>query len=247
MVTFVKSGRIRSSMSRKDNVHPQQPHKPIIATLILPSRAADSAGSGGVAGISCDAISSVTMRRIRLMRSECPFTDGFDFVLAPADRHVVADPLFDDGADGADLDGIADLLVRHRVGAFGIDFDPGLGAAVADAEDLLAGGFVADEFHAALAEDAAIPLQPDFFRGVVPLSMREPVREAGDQHVHLVADRLQRAAAALLATRAVVVAFGEQQFHQRLSDIGGFRFVDLDFACRPRPEPCTPRPRRRSP
>ena len=56
MVTFVKSDRIRSSMSRKDNVHPQQPHKPIIATLILPSRAADSAGSGGVAGhfVRCD-------------------------------------------------------------------------------------------------------------------------------------------------------------------------------------------------
>ena len=46
---------IRSSMSRKDNVHPQQPHNPIIATLILPSRAADSAGSVGVVGISCDA------------------------------------------------------------------------------------------------------------------------------------------------------------------------------------------------
>ena len=27
MVTFVKSEMIRSSMSRKDNVHPQQPHK----------------------------------------------------------------------------------------------------------------------------------------------------------------------------------------------------------------------------
>jgi hypothetical protein len=100
---------------------------------------------------------------------------------------------------------------------------------VADAEDLLAGGFVADEFHAALAEDAAIPLQPDFFRDLVPLSMREPVWEAGDQHVHLVADRLQRAAAALFATRAIVVAFGEQQFHQRLSKIRRFGFVDLDF------------------
>ncbi len=104
--------------------------------------------------------------------------DGLDFVLAPADRDVESDPFLEDGADGADLDGIADLLDRHRVGTFGVDFDPGLGAAVADAEDLLAGGFVADEFHASLAEDAAIPLQPYFFGNVVPLSMREAVREA---------------------------------------------------------------------
>ena len=33
---------IRSSMSRKDSVHPQQPHNPIIATLILPPPAADT-------------------------------------------------------------------------------------------------------------------------------------------------------------------------------------------------------------
>ena len=55
--------------------------------------------------------------------AERPVADRLDFVLALADRNVEADPFLDDGANGADLNGIADLLDRHGVGTFGIDLD----------------------------------------------------------------------------------------------------------------------------
>ena len=95
-------------------------------------------------------------------------------------------------------------------------------------KDLLARFPVPDELHAPLAEDAPIPFQPDGV-GRMVLDPREVlIREPRGQHVDLVRDRLKGASAALLATGAVVIAFGEKRFDQCLTHVGGLGLVDLD-------------------
>ena len=65
IVILSSSASSRSSTSRKDNVHPQQPHRLIMDILILSARLAANSGSRGVAGSSCDAIDFVTDVLIR--------------------------------------------------------------------------------------------------------------------------------------------------------------------------------------
>ena len=80
---------------------------------------------------------------------------------------VIADPLFDDGADRTNVHRFPYLLRRHRIGELGIDLDARIRATSAYTEDLLAGRAISNELDAALAEDASVPFQPDFVRGVI--------------------------------------------------------------------------------
>jgi hypothetical protein len=50
MVILSSSASSRSSTSRNDSVHPEQPHRLIMDTLIFAARLATSSRSSGVAG-----------------------------------------------------------------------------------------------------------------------------------------------------------------------------------------------------
>ena len=57
MVILSSRSIIRSSMSSSDRLHPQQPQRLIIDTLIFPALAAAISGSSAVAGSSWEATS----------------------------------------------------------------------------------------------------------------------------------------------------------------------------------------------
>src|SRR5262249_52178852 len=157
-----------------------------------------------------------------------PITYRFDVVQPPANGIVVTHLFFEDGADRTNGYGFFHLLGRHRIGEFDIDLDTRIRTPRTDTENLLACRAISNELDAALAEDASIPFQPDCVGSVVRYAFGELVREAGDHHAHFIANGLKSAPTAFLTAGAVVIAFGEQYFDQRLADIGGLRFIHLD-------------------
>ena len=103
-------------------------------------------------------------------------------------------------------------------------------AMATDREHVLAVDIAAGA-HAQLAQDAAVEVEQDVGVAGVDRAVGIELLEVRAFHAHLVGGGLQQAVAALLATRAEMVAFDEQHLQQRLAV--GVQFVGVAFHVQP--------------
>ena len=197
--TCSSSSSRRSSMSRKDMWQPKQPASETVATLSL-------RGPCGMTG--------------KIMTGLLPPAPTRDSHRNAAGRSAITKPcrLGRITPDRADV-GRAVVQRHRRVGqpaAGAVDQQVGVNAVAADGKDILAVDIAAGA-HAQLAQDAAVQVQQDVGVAGVHRPARVELLEVRAFHAHLVGGGLQQAIAALLATRAEVVALDEQHLQQRLA------------------------------